>query len=238
MSIILKEDDISKLHKDLEDDDTVGTIGTEIDSLGSVCEDENDNVQVFRINDDSFSLLSQHDLSYADFSHVVDDEDNSVCSFLTYSSNSVCSFLTYSTNSVCSFLTYSTIRTESESNNSLNSKIETNSGILSGTIHITQIMKENMTTNFDTQREKLIETQKREETISRIEELQRRKRSMEEQHTSSIISSNIKINEKIYQDEFDCSILEKSIDASMKRMLATAAICIPLFPFICGVLAA
>ena len=215
MSIILKEDDISRLHKDLKDDDTVGTIGTEIDSLGSVCEDENDNVQVFRIDDDSFSLLSQHDLSYADFSHVVDDEDNSVCSLLTYS----------------------TIPTVSESNNSLDSKIETNSGILSGTIHITQIMKENMNTNFDIQREKSIETQK-QKVVSRIEELQRRKRSMEEKYTSSIISSRIKIDEKIDEDELDCAILEKSIAASMRRIIVVASICIPLFPFVCGVLAA
>merc|ERR1712238_176290 len=137
---------------------------------------------VFRIDNDSFSLLSQHDLSYADFSHVVDDEDNSVCSLLTYS----------------------TIPTVSESNNSLDSKIETNSGILSGTIHITQIMKENMNTNFDIQREKSIETQE-QKVVSRIEELQRRKRSMEEKYTSSIISSRIKIDEKI--DELNLIVL-------------------------------
>ena len=46
MSIILTEDDISRLYKDLNDDDTVGTIRTEIDSLSSVNEDENDNVKI------------------------------------------------------------------------------------------------------------------------------------------------------------------------------------------------
>jgi len=46
MSIILTEDDISRLYKDLKDDDTVGTIRTEIDSLSSVNEDENDNVKI------------------------------------------------------------------------------------------------------------------------------------------------------------------------------------------------
>merc|ERR1711865_975763 len=112
----------------------VGSIRTAIDSLSSVNEDEYDNVQVFPIDDDSFSLLSQDDLSYADFSYVVDDEDNSVCSLLTYS----------------------TILT--------------------------------------------------------------------------------KADEKIDQDELDCVILEKSIDASMKHMIVGASVCIPLFPFFCGVL--
>ena len=85
MTITLKEDDICKLYKDLKDDNLVRTIGTEIEALGSVFEDENNNVQVFRIDNDLFSLLSQHKLSYAYISHAVDDEDNVVCSLLTYS---------------------------------------------------------------------------------------------------------------------------------------------------------
>ena len=47
-----------------------------------------------------------------------------------------------------------------------------------------------------------------------------------------------KADEKIDQDELDCVILEKSIDASMKQMIVGASVCIPLFPFVCGVLAA
>merc|ERR1712161_28949 len=126
ISNILKQDDISRLHKDLKDDDTVETIGTEIDSLCSAYEDEYDNVQVYPINDDSFSLLSQDDLSYSDFTYDVDDEENSVCSLLTYS----------------------TILTEDD--------------------------------------------------------------------------------EKIDEDELDCVILEKSIDASIKYMIVGASVCIPL----------
>ena len=129
MTITLKEDDICKLYKDLKDDNLVRTIGTEIEALGSVFEDENNNVQVFRIDNDLFSLLSQHKLSYAYISHAVDDEDNVVCSLLTYS----------------------TIPTGFESNNSLDSKIKTSSGILNKSINITQIMQENINLNYNLQ---------------------------------------------------------------------------------------
>ena len=112
----------------------VGIIGTEIDALCRVYEDAYNNVKVYPIDDDPFSLLSQDDLLYADFSYVVDDEDNSVCLLLTYS----------------------TILT--------------------------------------------------------------------------------KADEKIDQDELDCAILEKSINALMRYMIVEASVCIPLFQFVCGVL--
>ena len=153
------------MHKELKDDDTVETIGTEIDSLCSAYEDEYDNVQVYPINDDSVSLLSQDDLSYSDFTYDVDDENNSVCSLLLQvfpiddDSFSLLSLddLSYADfsyvvddedNSVCSLLTYSTILTEDD--------------------------------------------------------------------------------EKIDEDELDCAILEKSIDASIKYMIVGASVCIPL----------
>ena len=62
-------------------------------------------------------------------SHAIDDEDNVVCSLLTYS----------------------TTPTGFESNNSLDSKIKTSSGILNKSINITQIMKENINLNYNLQ---------------------------------------------------------------------------------------
>lgn len=218
MSMISIKENNCKFQKELNDDESVHTTGTEVESVGS-CGRQNENIQVFRIEGDSCSLLSQHDLSYADFSHVVDDEDNSMCSLLSYSS----------------LRTESLTRTVSKT--SLDSKIVANSGILSGTILITQITKEQLNANFDIKEKRLTETHQGKRTVSRINELQKKKRHIERQFISSKTICET-IDENISNDELESVLLEKSIATSSRRLMMTAAICLPLFPFLCGVLAA
>ena len=218
MSMISIKENNCKFQKELSDDESVHTTGTEVESVGS-CGRQNENIQVFRIEGDSCSLLSQHDLSYADFSHVVDDEDNSMCSLLSYSS----------------LRTESLTRTVSKT--SLDSKIVANSGILSGTILITQITKEQLNANFDIKEKHLTETHQGKRTVSRINELQKKKRHIERQFISSKTICET-IDENISNDELESVLLEKSIATSSRRLMMTAAVCLPLFPFLCGVLAA
>merc|ERR1712238_284509 len=156
MSMISIKENNYKFQKELNDDESVHTTGTEVESVGS-CGRQNENIQVFRIEGDSCSLLSQHDLSCADFSHVVDDEDNSMCSLLSYSS----------------LRTESLTRTVSKT--SLDSKIVANSGILSGTILITQITKEQLNANFDIKEKRLTGTHQGKRTVSKSMNFKRKR---------------------------------------------------------------
>ena len=201
--------------KVLSDDASVHTECTEIDSVVSNSDNGDGSFKVFRVDGDCFSLLSQHDLSYADFSHVVEDENESVCSLLTYS-------------------TMSSESTEA----SHDSKLENNSGILSGTIFVTQMTKKDLRSKFEIKDEKTTAVNEGKVTFSRIEELRMKKNNIETKYTSSQESKITEISDKVSQDELDCVTLEKSIAASSKRMLVTAAVCIPLFPFLCGILSA
>jgi len=201
--------------KVLSDDASVHTECTEIDTVCSDSGNDDGSFKVFRVDGDCFSLLSQHDLSYADFSHVVEDENESVCSLLTYSSMS------------------------SESTEaSHDSKIENNSGILSGTIFVTQMTKKDLRSKFEIKDEKSTDVNEGKVTFSRIEELRMKKNMIETNYASRQESKITEISHKVSQDELDCVTLERSIAASSKRMLVTAAVCIPLFPFVCGILSA
>ena len=123
-----------------------------------------------------YSINSQHDLSYADFSHVEEDEEMSVSSLLTYSS-----MLTKYTRQIF-----------------LESKIGTKSDALSGKIILIQTTKDNTRLKYRIKAINITETKQEKATVDRLEQLRKKKRRLEAQYISIKLSRSIKnLDEKI-----------------------------------------
>ena len=123
-----------------------------------------------------YSINSQHDLSYADFSHVEEDEEMSVSSLLTYSS-----MLTKYTREIF-----------------LESKIGTKSDALSGKIILIQTTKDNTRLKYRIKAINITETKQEKATVDRLEQLRKKKRRLEAQYISIKLSRSIKnLDEKI-----------------------------------------
>ena len=123
-----------------------------------------------------YSINSQYDLSYADFSHVEEDEEMSVSSLLTYSS-----MLTKYTREIF-----------------LESKNGTKSDALSGKIILIQTTKDNTRLKYRIKAINITETKQEKATVDRLEQLRKKKRRLEAQYISIKLSRSIKnLDEKI-----------------------------------------